>query len=1036
MGLGINKFRALPAFRERIIVATFSLFLTSIQAYGEDGHHHRSDVFRQRMEKLREERRIRGKAPERATGLFLEKRRSRMGKDTKIRRLRGSTQQLSSNISPGAAAVELRVAPGKLRHIFNRRSEDLSLPIAIPDLAEQIKEVSIEAALVTPSSPIQVFDEKGKPLLVESSLNYRGSLADSNGNIIPNSVATLSISKDSNVYKLMGTITVLGKVFDFGSTNSTTPFNTQQSLIAGSAPSEPVESVSVVETSQLTPDTPGCSGDIEPPGGAAANISGLLPDSSSSTQNVSGSLETSALVNSGNKRPVKIGFWLDYQFYTDHGSNVQNAVNYFTGIFNQVAAQYEMDGIAIELGKLTVFTSADRYKSLQPIPNTSPSFQVLSAFATDYYLTLTDDLGHLISSRPVSHGGVAYVGGLCGLPGARFAYSNIYNSYSNVPTYSWTVNVIAHELGHNLGSPHTHRCVWNGNNTAIDGCYTPEPINSATGLPFCAKPAVPAGFKGTIMSYCHLSNGIDPLLGFGPQPLAQIKSTIAAASCLSTVSSTADTTGPSLSFIAPKFGSTISNGTNNFQATAMDPSGVSKVDFYIDAQLVGSATSRPYNLNVAIPTSLAGNHTFKAVAFDTKGNSTTVSIPVTVVVDTTLPVIKQYSFNDPSTIEANKTFKGTVWIFFEATDNVGVSSVEIKDSLGRLIGPQPTVPTAANSPSYYVQWNTTTVANGAQFIQIRAADAAGNEAVSTVSFTINNAGGTTADTVPPVVSFTAPALNATVSGTVTLTATASDTSGIKNVAFYNGTTQIGATDTTSPYSVTWNTSSLTPGVYTLSAKATDNSPQNNIGSTTRTITVAAPPDATKPVVSITSPSANAKVSGTSIVIQASATDLGGSGLKKVDFYYNGTNFIGSDTTSPYQATLDTSALADGSYTLTAKATDGATNSTTSAGVVVVFSKVPGSTLDTQAPSIQWLSHSDGDELLAWVPTTLSVSVYDDVAVSKVEYFVNGTKICASVPITGNCLLSTTSRNSDYLIQVKATDSSGNIGTEEIYLRSK
>ena len=85
-------------------------------------------------------------------------------------------------------------------------------------------------------------------------------------------------------------------------------------------------------------------------------------------------------------------------------------------------------------------------------------------------------------------------------------YAGINSSYADVPTYSWTVDVIAHELGHLFGSQHTHACVWNGNNTAIDGCYTTEGN--------CGNPGEPN--KGTIMSYCHLGPGKDLSLGFGP----------------------------------------------------------------------------------------------------------------------------------------------------------------------------------------------------------------------------------------------------------------------------------------------------------------------------------------------------------------------------------------------------------------------------------------------------------------------------------------------------------------------------------------
>ncbi|MFN8331580.1 MAG: hypothetical protein U0T81_10250 [Saprospiraceae bacterium] len=53
-----------------------------------------------------------------------------------------------------------------------------------------------------------------------------------------------------------------------------------------------------------------------------------------------------------------------------------------------------------------------------------------------------------------------------------YAYSNIYSSYQDVPTYSWTIEVMTYEMGHNIGSNHTHWCGWTGG--AIDNCYTPE----------------------------------------------------------------------------------------------------------------------------------------------------------------------------------------------------------------------------------------------------------------------------------------------------------------------------------------------------------------------------------------------------------------------------------------------------------------------------------------------------------------------------------------------------------------------------------
>lgn len=81
---------------------------------------------------------------------------------------------------------------------------------------------------------------------------------------------------------------------------------------------------------------------------------------------------------------------------------------------------------------------------------------------------------------------------------------------------------------------------------------------------------------------------------------------------------------------------------------------------------------------------------------------------------------------------------------------------------------------------------------------------------------------------------TSPVANATVAepGRFVLTATATSTGGtIKNVAFYSGTTLLN-TDTTSPYTFTWN--NVAAGTYVLKAKATDS---KNATATSTTVTV-------------------------------------------------------------------------------------------------------------------------------------------------------------------------------------------------------
>jgi poly(hydroxyalkanoate) depolymerase family esterase len=94
-------------------------------------------------------------------------------------------------------------------------------------------------------------------------------------------------------------------------------------------------------------------------------------------------------------------------------------------------------------------------------------------------------------------------------------------------------------------------------------------------------------------------------------------------------------------------------------------------------------------------------------------------------------------------------------------------------------------------------------------------------------------GGSGGDTTPPTVSLTAPASGATLSGSVTLTANASDNVGVARVDFLVDGAVAGS-DTTSPYSLSLNTASLSNGTHSLAARAVDTS--NNTG-TSATISV-------------------------------------------------------------------------------------------------------------------------------------------------------------------------------------------------------
>lgn len=232
--------------------------------------------------------------------------------------------------------------------------------------------------------------------------------------------------------------------------------------------------------------------------------------------------------------------------------NMTNTVNYVTGLFNQSALLFQNDGIDVTLSEVFVWDVPSPY-------NASTSGGRLDQFG-EVRTSFNGDLAHLLDLG--GSGGVAWLNTLCNSQARyRMAYSGINSNYSNVPTYSWSVEVVTHEAGHNLGSQHTHACVWNGNNTAIDGCGPEAGYTEGS----CAQGPLPtSNVGGTIMSYCHLtSSTIKFANGFGPQPTARIVNRVNSAACLPACGSSCD--APGTLFVT---GLTTNSATLNWSNTA------------------------------------------------------------------------------------------------------------------------------------------------------------------------------------------------------------------------------------------------------------------------------------------------------------------------------------------------------------------------------------------------------------------------------------------------------------------------------------
>jgi hypothetical protein len=247
-------------------------------------------------------------------------------------------------------------------------------------------------------------------------------------------------------------------------------------------------------------------------------------------------------------------------------------------------------------------------------------------------------------------------------------------------------------------------------------------------------------------------------------------------------------------------------------------------------------------------------------------------------------------------------------------------------------------------------------------------------------------GGTGSDTTPPTVAITAPAANATVSGSVTITATATDNVAVAGVQFKVDGANIGAEVTgASPYSVTWNTTGVSAGPHTLTAVARDTS---NLTTTSAPISVTVSNvDTTPPTVTITSPSANTTVGGV-VTVTATATD--NVAVAGVQFKVDGAN-LGAEVTgtSPYSVTWNTTGASAGPHTLTAVARDTSNLTTTSAPVSVTVNNS-----DTTAPTVAVTAPLPNADLAGTV--TLAAIASDDVGVLGVQFKVDGVNVGAEV----------------------------------------
>ena len=257
------------------------------------------------------------------------------------------------------------------------------------------------------------------------------------------------------------------------------------------------------------------------------------------------------------------------------------------------------------------------------------------------------------------------------------------------------------------------------------------------------------------------------------------------------------------------------------------------------------------------------------------------------------------------------TISATLSITVNATDNVGVAGVQLQLD-GAPLGAEMT-----KSP-YTFLWDPKSTSNGSHSLVAVARDAAGNRSTSpTIGIVVSNP-----DVTAPQVAITSPANGSTVSGSVQVTATATDNIGVAGVQFKVDGAALNGELSSGPYATTWNTGSMKNGSHQVSAVVRDAA--GNQSTSTISINVANS-DSTAPQAAITAPANGATVSGM-VAVSATATD--NIGVAGVQFYVDGAALGQESTSAPYSISWNAAAAAPGTHQLSAVARDAAGNRAT------------------------------------------------------------------------------------------------------------
>ncbi|HWM91368.1 MAG TPA: M12 family metallo-peptidase [Thermoanaerobaculia bacterium] len=239
------------------------------------------------------------------------------------------------------------------------------------------------------------------------------------------------------------------------------------------------------------------------------------------------------------------------------GNNTTTATNYLAELFAAMNVIYERD-VLIRLVQGTTFlrpsTTADPYTTTVA-HSTVDKLNEFTSYWSANHNNVTRALSMMLSGKQLStnsSSGVAWVSTLCSKTHG-YSFTQVFKFSGSTAAHD--VLVVAHELGHNFGSPHTH-CY----SPPVDTCYNGEG-GCYAGARSCPGSQTINGVPnvtGTLMSYCHLSGlaGCSSSRVFHPTSIALLASRINArvGSCIFPAS--LPSPPPIVTAVNPKSGTT------------------------------------------------------------------------------------------------------------------------------------------------------------------------------------------------------------------------------------------------------------------------------------------------------------------------------------------------------------------------------------------------------------------------------------------------------------------------------------------------